>query len=82
MRQEDLWVWLREILESINKPLIDMPNVKNMGTTTRNAVQAVQLMVEAIKHPRNAPHNLPHWIAHVDNLAPAQVRGSEQGCRL
>eukprot|EP00891_Asterochloris_glomerata_P000562 jgi/Astpho2/562/Aster-04419 len=74
VRQEDLWVWLREILESINKPLIDMPNVKNMGTTTRNAVQAVQLMVEAIKHPRNAPHNLPHWIAHVDNLAPAQMK--------
>ena len=82
VRQEDLWVWLRDILSSINKPLVDMSKMNNMGTTTRNAVQAVQMLMEAIRHPRNAPHHLPHWIAHVENLAPVQVRGSELGCRL
>ena len=79
MRQEELWVWLRGMLESIKTSLNDMPKINNMGTTTRNAVQTVQLLMEAIRDPRNAPHHLPHWIAHVENLAPVQVRGSRDG---
>ncbi len=80
MRQEDLKTWLRAILATTRGPFIAMQEMRNTSGTARNAVQAVQLLVEAVKDPRTALPILPVGVPHVDELASVQVRGSEQGC--